>query len=118
MYNKRLVGARQEQKAVEYLKEHEYQIMECNFRCRTGEIDVVANNNGYLVFVEVKYRKSSSMGLPEEAVDYKKMKRISRTAQFYLLKNHIPSDKPCRFDVITILDKDISLIQNAFDALF
>lgn len=118
MYNKRSVGARQEQIAAEYLKEREYQILECNFRCRTGEIDVIAKDKDCLVFVEVKFRKTPSMGLPEEAVDYSKMKRISHTARFYLLKNHIPFDTPCRFDVVTILDQDISLIQNAFDAVF
>ena len=62
MYNKRLVGARQEQIAAEYLKEREYQILEFNFRCRTGEIDVIAKDKGCLVFVEVKFRKTPSMG--------------------------------------------------------
>ena len=118
MYNKRSVGASQEQKAAEYLKERGYHILECHFRCRTGEIDVIAKDKNCFVFVEVKYRKTPSMGFPEEAVGYGKRKKISHTARFYLVKNHIPVDTPCRFDVVTILDQEISLIQNAFDAVF
>ncbi|MFU0827508.1 MAG: UPF0102 protein DCW90_01150 [Lachnoclostridium sp.] len=118
MYNKRSVGFKQEQLASDYLKIKGYQVLECNFSCRTGEIDIIAREGGYLVFIEVKYRKNTSMGFPEEAVDYGKRKKITRTARFYMLKNHIPPDTPCRFDVVTILGQEISLIQNAFDAIY
>lgn len=118
MYNKRSVGAAQEQIAVSYLRKQGYRVLECNFRCRTGEIDVIAKESGYLVFIEVKYRKDTAKGFPEEAVDHYKIQKITRTAQFYMLKNRIPSDTPCRFDVVTILDQDITLIPNAFEAVF
>lgn len=118
MYNKRSVGAKQEQVAAKYLTEKGYEILECNFHCRSGEIDIIAKEGSYLVFIEVKYRKDTSRGYPEEAVDYGKRRKITRTASFYMLKNHIPAHTPCRFDVVTILGQDITLIQNAFDAYF
>lgn len=118
MYNKRSVGAQKEEMAAAYLRERGYVILEQNFRCRTGEIDIIAREKGYLAFVEVKYRKDSAKGYPEEAVDFHKMQKITRTAQFYMLIKHIPEDTSCRFDVITILDQDITLIQNAFEAVF
>ncbi|MGB8454758.1 MAG: YraN family protein [Anaerocolumna sp.] len=118
MYNKRAVGAKQEQVAADYLRENGYLILESNFRCRTGEIDVIAKDDGYLVFVEVKYRKNTAKGLPQEAVDLHKRQKITRTAQFYILRNHIPADIPCRFDVVTILGQEISIIQNAFDSVY
>lgn len=118
MYNKRLIGAKQEQVAAGYLKDKGYLILEYNFRCRMGEIDVIAKDENYLVFVEVKYRKDTAKGLPQEAVDLHKIQKITRTAQFYILKNCLPPDTPCRFDVVTILDQKISLTKNAFDAVF
>ncbi len=118
MYNKRSVGTQYEQIAVRYLMERGYVIIEHNFQCRTGEIDIIANENGYLIFVEVKYRKNTAKGLPQEAVDTYKRQKITRTAEYYMLKKHIPVDTPCRFDVVIILDREISLIQNAFEAIF
>lgn len=118
MYNKRTVGAQHEQMAVEFLKERGYIIRGQNFSCRTGEIDIIAKEKEYLTFIEVKYRKNTAKGFPEEAVDLHKRQKITRTAQYYMLKNRIPTDTPCRFDVVVILDNDISLIQNAFEAVF
>ncbi len=118
MYNKRSVGARQEQIAVEYLEKQGYVILERNFRCRTGEIDIIAKESGYLSFIEVKYRRNTAKGFPQEAVDPHKIRQISYTARYYMLKKRIPTDTPCRFDVVNILDRDLSLIQNAFEAVF
>jgi putative endonuclease len=116
MYNNRSVGSQFEQIAVQYLIERGYILLERNFQCRTGEIDIIAKEKGYLVFIEVKYRANTVMGLPQEAIDTRKMKKITRTAQYYMLKNHIASDTPCRFDVVIILNQEISLIQDAFEA--
>ncbi len=118
MYNKRSVGSRYEQVALEFLKERGYVILEQNFQCRTGEIDMIAKENGYLTFIEVKYRRNTANGLPQEAVGLHKMRKITRTAGYYMLKKRIPADTPCRFDVVVILDQEISLIQNAFEAVF
>jgi len=118
MYNKRRIGKENEQKAVECLKQHGYKIVETNFQCRTGEIDIIAKKDGYLIFIEVKYRANSTKGLPHEAIDIRKMKKISKTAQYYMLVHNISMETPCRFDVVLILDQEISLIQDAFYAIF
>lgn len=117
MYNNRSVGARFEKLADKYLTEQGYVILDHNFQCRTGEIDIIAKESGYLVFIEVKFRSSTVKGLPQEAIDMRKIIKISRTALYYMLKKHISDDTPCRFDVVHILDKDISIIKNAFEAI-
>lgn len=90
--------------------------MERNFYCRGGEIDVIAKENGYLVFIEVKYRSTGRMGYPEEAIAPYKMQRIIQTAKKYLYEKRYPSDTPVRFDVVVILGEEISIIKNAFEA--
>ena len=72
--NKRQTGSEYEGLAAKWLEGHGYQIVERNYRCRQGEIDLIAEKDGYLVFVEVKYRRSSEAGDPAEAVDYWKQK--------------------------------------------
>lgn len=112
--NKRAVGARYEKMACEYLRKSGYVIVEQNFHCRTGEIDVVAWEGNVLVFVEVKYRKNLAMGSPLEAVDPRKQKNIRRIAAVYLYQKGFPEQTDVRFDVVGILDKEITLIRNAF----
>jgi putative endonuclease len=113
--NKRETGSRYEQIAADYLMKCGYDIQVKNFRCRLGEIDLIAQNEGYLCFIEVKYRSSTVRGFPSEAVDKRKIMRIVRTAQYYMLVNDIPQTTPCRFDVVDILDGEITVIKNAFD---
>lgn len=114
--NKRRLGKEYEDMASAYLMEQGYEIIEANYWCRSGEIDLIAREGGYLVFIEVKYRKDSDKGTPLEAVDFRKIKNITRVCRYYLYRNRIPQDYPCRFDVVSILGKEIILIQNAFDA--
>lgn len=113
--NNRETGGFYEERACEYLKEKGLEILERNFRIRQGEIDIVARDKGTLVFVEVKYRKSSLAGLPEEAVTYKKQRQISRVTLFYLSFHKLPLSTPCRFDVVAFHKDEISWIPNAFD---
>lgn len=112
--NKRKTGQEQEQKAAEYLETLGYQILEKNYRCRVGEIDLIAAHKGYLVFVEVKYRQNGRAGQPEEAVDLRKQRRISRVAAWYLMEQGLDSYTPCRFDVVAVLTKKIRVYENAF----
>jgi putative endonuclease len=65
----------------------------------------------------VKYRSSTQKGFPAEAITPTKINRITRTAEFYMLLHKIPSDTPCRFDVVVILEDEVSLIKNAFGGL-
>ena len=66
------------------------------------------------MFVEVKYRKSSWHGAPWEAVDYRKQQRLHTTAMAYMMAHHLSMQTPCRFDVVSVLDNEITLYQNAF----
>lgn len=117
MKNNRTVGTDYEQKAAQYLETLGYQILEKNFRCRTGEIDLIAKEDGYLVFIEVKYRAGTQTGEPQEAVDYRKQRNICRTASYYCMKKKVLSQQPCRFDVVACRQGEWSIIRNAFDYL-
>lgn len=112
--NKRQTGTEYELIASEYLEEKGYEIIERNYRCRQGEIDLIAKDGTYLVFIEVKYRKNAAMGMAEEAVTLKKQKVIRSVARYYLLTKHQAAGIPCRFDVVGITGTMINLIQNAF----
>lgn len=114
MYNKRSIGTKQEQVAANFLRENGYNIITMNFYCRSGEIDIIAKDQEYLVFIEVKYRSSLQNGYPEEAVHIRKQRSIIRAARFYMLSQGISEDTPCRFDVVVILGEEIKLISNAF----
>ena len=114
--NKREVGSGKERIAAEYLKEHGYRIIEMNYFCKAGEIDIIAEEDGYLCFIEVKFRADEASGFPEEAVDRRKASRITRSALFYMNENGYAEDTPCRFDVVAILGDETMLIKNAFDA--
>ncbi len=112
--NKRAVGTVYEKAAGAYLEKQGYRILEYNFRCRSGEIDIIARDGEYLVFVEVKYRKDAGSGNPLEAVDARKQRTISRTALYYCMKHGYGETTPCRFDVAAVLGEEITLIKNAF----
>lgn len=115
--NKRAVGTSFEEKAAAYLSKNGYQILHKNFRCRLGEIDLIGTNDSYLCFIEVKYRSGLTRGFPSEAITSLKIKRITRTAQFYMLSHNVPPNTPCRFDVVVILENEISVIKNAFGGI-
>lgn len=113
--NKREVGTTYEKLVAEYLQSQGYEIIECNFRSRRGEIDIIAKDGVYLVFVEVKYRSNLGMGSPMEAVNRKKQQTISNTAMYYCLTHGYGADTPCRFDVAAVCGKTITVIKNAFE---
>lgn len=115
--NKRELGSRYEDTACRFLNEQGYVILDKNFRCKTGEIDIIAKNDGYLCFIEVKYRSGSEFGLPSEAVDGRKRKRIVLTALSYMNYRRLSPDTPCRFDIVVILKDKYSLIKNAFEGI-
>lgn len=112
--NRRRTGAYYERKAGKYLEEKGYEILEYNFRCRIGEIDIIAKDGGYLVFCEVKYRSDAGSGHPAEAVDAKKQRVISKCALYYLALHGL-HDTECRFDVVSIEGEQITVYPNAFD---
>ena len=108
-----LSGAWGEAIAAQYLQKKRYKIVATGYRSRFGEIDLIASNRKYLVFVEVKYRKTSLFGLPREAVDFKKQQKLRLVATSYINRYGL-QEKTCRFDVLEILDKEITLIKDCF----
>lgn len=113
--NKRTTGAVYERIAGAFLEKQGYQIIACNFRCRLGEIDLIAKDGRYLVFVEVKYRKNDETGNPLEAVNRRKQQIISRVANYYCLTHGYGENTPCRFDVVAIWGERIKVVKNAFE---
>ena len=111
-------GALGEEIAVRYLRRKKYSIIQRNYRCRFGEIDIIARRKKVLVFVEVKTRRSYAFGSPLEAVSLKKQRAISAVAQEYL-QHEGPNASAGRFDVIAVhLNGDhpeIEHIENAFE---
>ena len=116
--NKREIGSIQEERAGEYLKKQGMYILEQNFRCRNGDIDIIGRDQGYLVFVEVKYRSSSKAGHPAEAVNYQKQRKICRTADFYRYIHKIGADVNIRYDVVALTQEEIFWYQNAFQHIY
>lgn len=114
------IGAKGEDAAAEYILRNGYKILKRNFRCRSGEIDIIAFECGYIVFIEVKTRTQNYYGSPGEAVNRSKIAKIHRTAQVYMLKSRLFYINKIRFDVIEVFyNKDkgsisINLIKNAF----
>ena len=113
--NFRTEGSRYEHIAGAWLEKHGYRILEYNFRCRTGEIDLIARKANTLVFVEVKHRTGRKAGSPLEAVDHRKQRTICRCADVYRLRKGIPGNVSCRFDVVGIDGETIQHVENAFD---
>lgn len=113
--NTRAKGAEYESRAAEYLEGRGYAILERNCRCGPGEIDLIVEKDGCLVFVEVKYRKDARWGGAAFAVDAKKQKRLSQAAVFYCVSRKIPPETPCRFDVVAVTGDSLTHYENAFD---
>ena len=114
MINKRKVGSKKEDEAARFLTQCGLKIVELNFRNRFGEIDLIARDGDYTVFVEVKYRKSASSGHPEEAVSISKARTISKVADYYRVCRRLPPDANIRFDVVAIEGDQVRWYRNAF----
>ncbi len=115
---RRDLGKKGEALAVAFLKKKHYKILFRNYRCRFGEIDIIAVHEKTLVFIEVKTRTSDFFGLPQEAVRQKKQKKISMVAMEFIQRNRL-EEKDARFDIVAIQLKPdgfcFELIENAFE---
>jgi putative endonuclease len=115
------LGKKGEELAATKLKAMKYQILERNYRCPLGEMDIIAREKGSLVFVEVKTRATKDFGGPAAAVHERKQRQLSRVALLYLNQKKI-RDIPARFDVVAVdlsgMEPRIEVIQNAFDLLY
>ena len=107
------LGNAAEQLALEYLIEQGLSLIEKNFCCKLGEIDIIMQDGNTLVFVEVRLRNNVLYGTGAETVTHSKMRKIIKTAQVYLLKHPLAENLGCRFDVISMNEK-LTWIKNAF----
>jgi len=118
LYNK-IFGGRGEDIAARLLKKRGYRILERNYRCRYGEIDLVARDGRTIAFVEVKTRRNCDFGAPADAVGPKKRLNMARASSNYLVERGL-TDHPARFDVVSILagggEAAAELIKDAFPA--
>ncbi len=96
------VGSYGQKLAVDFLKQRNYQLVESNYYTRQGEIDLIAQKDGQIIFIEVKTRLSDKYGLPEEAVTDRKKEKMHQAAWQYLAKAQINHDN-YRFDIIAIV---------------
>ena len=123
MNQRRTFGKAGEALAVGYLKKKGYKVIEQNYTCPVGEIDIIARDKKTIVFVEVKARRTLSYGSAKLAITPRKQRKISMTALYYLKSNHQMA-RDARFDVVTIKStpagdrQEIDLIQNAFDLAY
>lgn len=117
-YN-RDIGTLGEFLAEKYIKKQGYIILEKNFNCKMGEIDIIGKDKEHIAFIEVKSRYNTDYGRPAEAVNYNKKRKLYKTAEFYIMKNKLYGFS-FRFDVIEILLKldsntyELRLIKDAF----
>jgi len=119
MYFREQIGKWGENLACKYLEKNQYKVVERNFSCRQGEIDIIAKDIGKqeLVFIEVKTRSNLKYGNPIEAVNKQKQKHIKRVAKYYIYKKHI-SHIAVRIDVIEIyIKKSIVIINHIRQAI-
>lgn len=115
-----VLGKQAEDLAASHLEARGYLVIERNFRCRYGEIDLVARHGDTIVFVEVRARRSARQGEPFETVGPRKQQRLSRLAEVWLARHGL-SRVACRFDVVSVLlpegqDPRVEVIVNAFEA--
>lgn len=111
-FNK-VTGDSAENIACEYLKKLHYKIIEKNYKHKIGEIDIIAKDGDILVLVEVKFKTTDYFGLPREMVTPYKQQKIRRIAMGYI-KQHRLFDTPCRFDVVEILNGEVTHLKDCF----
>ena len=109
---KRKLGFRGERRAAAFLKKAGYKIIKRNFRCPFGEVDIIAQTDGVVAFIEVKTRSDDSFGAPNQAVDGRRQGRYVNCARYYFSRRQI--DCTVRFDVIEVTGEGVNHIENAF----
>lgn len=118
MYQRHIIGKIGEDIACEYLSKNNCEIIERNFNCRQGEIDIIAKDKNEMVFIEVKTRRNNKYGSPVDAITYYKQKHIIKSVQYYLYKEKLENTF-VRIDVIEVYNKDekyyVNHIKNAIN---
>ena len=112
--NKRIIGKEKEELAAKFLARQGVKILEKNFSCRMGEIDLIGLDGDCIVFVEVKYRTNTDYGYPQEAVSINKRRKIVLVSGYYRMRNDLGDGTNFRFDIVSILGDKIRWDKNAF----
>lgn len=116
----RITGKAHEARALAWLKLRGLKLVETNYSCRSGEIDLVMLHADTLVFVEVRYRRHDSHGSAAESVNHTKQAKLSLAARHFLMTHPAHADRPCRFDVVALSGAperpQIDWIEGAFSA--
>lgn len=111
----RSVGSDAERQAAAFLESQGYKILHRNYTCARGEIDLIAEDQGVLCFIEVRYRRRSRFGTPSETIGPEKRQRIILTARYFLLRHGL-EERECRFDVVAIQEgSSPELLRDAFE---
>lgn len=116
---RQLLGKAGEDLAAQALRQRGYAILDRNYRCRYGEVDIIGKLGEIVVFIEVKTRSSERYGAPQEAVTARKQRQLAMVAHHFLTEHGL-GDSPCRFDVVAVLadghgPAHIEIIPGAFD---
>ena len=118
MIQKKELGKKGEEEALRFLKKRGYHLIEKNYVCKLGEMDIIAREKDTLAFIEVKTRTSTFFGPPQLAVTSSKQRQLSKVALYYLKEKRL-EDVKARFDVVAILlgqeGEEVELIRDAFD---
>jgi putative endonuclease len=118
---KKEIGQKGENLAADYLQNAGYTVLERNYRCKLGEIDIIARDNDTLVFIEVRSRSSLAFGLPQESINRRKRHQISKVALEYMIRRKL-KNIPARFDVVAVSfegrKEKVDLIKDAFELSF
>lgn len=111
-----ILGRKGEQEAVSYLQREGYRVLQQNWRFQRIEIDIIAENSEYIIFIEVKTRTSDRWGNPEDAVNNHKIRRMVEAADSYIRDNNV--ELPVRFDIISLLPDNKSFIVDHIEDAF
>ena len=114
--NTRVIGSLQEDLAISYLEENGFEILNRNFKCKIGEIDVIAKKDNVIRFIEVKYRKGNVAGGAFYAINNKKLIKISKIAEFYIMTHNL-TDSMFSIDALIIENENITYLENIFGGM-
>ncbi len=115
--NKRMIGSIYEDAAVKYLETKGFLILQRNYRNKIGEIDIIAKKNNKISFVEVKFRENTAFGDAAEAANARKLQKIYRIAQWYLLEHPEFQNEEFQFDVLAITGNQIRYYENCYGVM-
>ncbi len=116
IFKKPKKGSKEEDLVTQFLIQQGCQIIEKNYFCKGGEIDIIILKDNSLHFIEVKARKNSNFGHPAEYLNITKQQRLIKCAKIFLLKNIKYQDYPMQFDLVSLLNNEITWLKDAFEA--